>query len=525
MASFHDNDFSDIDDTEMEYMMGFNETVNDSDISMSSDDDSDDDVPLVDLIQRQNVNRRDEEVGGMIQQIVDETNKYATKKQLEKPDDKWRNVTFSEIRAYLGFQIVMGIIAAPNLDMYWSSDPMFSPCGIKERMTRDRYDKISKYFHVADTSCNPARGQPGHDKLSHVRPILEAVRVNLMANYKPHRETTVDEAMIGYTGRLGSKQYVPMKPTKRGIKVWVRADPHNGYVNDIQVYLGKENRDGDKGLGERVVMDLVTPILNRGHHVYCDNYFTTAGLFEELQQQGTYACGTFRSNRRGIPDEIKQQKLKEQGTSIMMQKENMVATAWRDKKTVFILSTNFDPTTPRTTVQRRQKDGSQKDVSCPESVRNYTKYMNGVDHADQLRAMYSLARKSAKWWKYLFWFLVDLAIVGAYILMKESPNHQQKTRTGKPKPLTQLDFRKKLAKQLIGDFMQKRKRDVLKENIQLQGRICWPANLGKRRTCKMCSKNGKRRETQYGCEGCGVNLCVECYKPYHVETFPERSGK
>ncbi|XP_053381674.1 piggyBac transposable element-derived protein 4-like [Mercenaria mercenaria] len=193
MASFHDNDFSDIDDTEMEYMMGFNETVNDSDISMSSDDDSDDDVPLVDLIQRQNVNRRDEE---NIQQIVDETNKYATKKQLEKPDDKWRNVTFSEIRAYLGFQIVMGIIAAPNLDMYWSSDPMFSPCGIKERMTRDRYDKISKYFHVADTSYNAARGQPGHDKLSHVRPILEAVRVNLMANYKPHRETTVDEAMI-----------------------------------------------------------------------------------------------------------------------------------------------------------------------------------------------------------------------------------------------------------------------------------------------------------------------------------------
>ncbi|XP_045207066.2 piggyBac transposable element-derived protein 5-like [Mercenaria mercenaria] len=203
-----------------------------------------------------------------------------------------------------------------------------------------------------------------------------------------------------------------MKPTKRGIKVWVRADPHNGYVNDIQVYLGKENRDEDKGLGERVVMDLVTPILNRGHHVYCDNYFTTVGLFEELQQQRTYACGTFRSNRRGI--------------SITMQKGNMVATAWRDKKTVFILSTNFDPTTPRTTVQRRQKDGSQKDVSCPESVRNYTKYMNGVDHADRLRAMYSLARKSAKWWKYLFWFLVDLAIVGAYILMKESPNHHRR---------------------------------------------------------------------------------------------------
>ncbi|XP_053398296.1 piggyBac transposable element-derived protein 4-like [Mercenaria mercenaria] len=188
----------------------------------------------------------------MIQQIVDETNKYATKKQLEKPDDKWRNVTFSEIRAYLGFQIVMGIIAAHYFDMYWYSDPMFSPYGIKERMTRDRNDKISKYFHVADTSCSTARGQPGHDKLSHVRPILEAVRAKLMANYKPHRETTVDEAMIGYTGHLRFKQYMPLKPTKRRIKVWVRADPHNGYVTDIQVYLGKENRDGARVLGNEL---------------------------------------------------------------------------------------------------------------------------------------------------------------------------------------------------------------------------------------------------------------------------------
>jgi hypothetical protein len=45
--------------------------------------------------------------------------------------------------------------------------------------------------------------------------------------------------MIGFSGRLGFKQYVPLKPTKRGIKVWVRADPHNGYVGDFQVYTGR----------------------------------------------------------------------------------------------------------------------------------------------------------------------------------------------------------------------------------------------------------------------------------------------
>jgi hypothetical protein len=51
---------------------------------------------------------------------------------------------------------------------------------------------------------------------------------SLKHEYNPHREVSIDEAMIGFSGRLGFKQYVPLKPTKRGIKVWVRADPHNG---------------------------------------------------------------------------------------------------------------------------------------------------------------------------------------------------------------------------------------------------------------------------------------------------------
>ena len=70
---------------------------------------------------------------------------------------------------------------------------------------------------------------------------------------------------------------------------------------------------------------------------------------------------------------------------------------------MYLVSCN-DPTKPAPTVQRKQKDGSQTTVPCPESIKDYTKYMNGVDHADQLRAQYNLTRKSVKWWKYVFWF-------------------------------------------------------------------------------------------------------------------------
>ena len=251
--------------------------------------------------------------------------------------------------------------------------------------------------------------------------MMIEVRRNLLQNYRPHCETSIDEAMIAFNGRLGFKQYMPLKPTKRGIKVWMRADPHNGYVNDFQVYTGRQN-DTEHGLGERVVLDLTRDIWGKYHHVYCDNYFSSVKLFECLLQNKTYACGTFRVNRKGIPNVIKTAKLREQGSSIVMQKTGMVATAWRDKRTVHILSTNFSPE-EKTTVERRQRDGSVKDVKCPAVVKQYTTYMGGVDRADQLRAMYAVGRKSLKFWKYLFCFLVDICVTSSCILMKESPNH------------------------------------------------------------------------------------------------------
>jgi hypothetical protein len=85
-------------------------------------------------------------------------------------------------------------------------------------------------------------------------------------------------------------------------------------------------------------------------------------------------------------------------------------------------------------------------------------YMNGVDHADQLRSTYNTARKSLKWWKYLFFFLLDVSIVNAYLLMRESENHKLSTKNNKEKPRTQIEFRMNLAHQLLGGFTGKRKR-------------------------------------------------------------------
>jgi len=76
----------------------------------------------------------------------------------------------------------------------------------------------------------------------------------------PHCEQAVDEAMIKYKGRTSLKQYMPMQPIKRGIKMWCRVDSTNGYLCDFDVYTGKSQQGVQRGLGYSVVIKLCESI-------------------------------------------------------------------------------------------------------------------------------------------------------------------------------------------------------------------------------------------------------------------------
>ena len=108
-----------------------------------------------------------------------------------------------------------------------------------------------------------------------------------------------------------------------------------------------------------------------------------------------------------------------------------------------VLSTNTGPTATGT-VLRRQKDGSRIPVPCPEAIISYNEFKGGVDRGDQLRGYYSCRTKSRKFYKYIFYFLLDVAITNAFVLYKHY--------AACPKYKTIRDFRVQLAKELIGDY-------------------------------------------------------------------------
>ena len=69
--------------------------------------------------------------------------------------------------------------------------------------------------------------------------VLDRVVEAFKVHYKPQKNLSIDESMVGFKGRLAWIQYMPKKPRKWGIKIWTLADAANGYVSNMKVHTGK----------------------------------------------------------------------------------------------------------------------------------------------------------------------------------------------------------------------------------------------------------------------------------------------
>ncbi|KAJ8928102.1 hypothetical protein NQ314_019363 [Rhamnusium bicolor] len=165
------------------------------------------------------------------------------------------------------------------------------------------------------------------------------------------------------------------------------------------VYQGKDAAVEEKfqsfGLGPRVVLSLSEDYWGKNRIVYFDNYFSSLDLLEKLKAKNTLACGTIKSDRVGLPKQMKPDKEMTRGDiDYRVSKMDVTYCKWHDNRVVHLIS-NYHGT-KSTTVKRMQKDGSRKDIACPEIVPDYNRYMGGVDRADRLRQAYCINRRSKK---------------------------------------------------------------------------------------------------------------------------------
>ena len=153
---------------------------------------------------------------------------------------------------------------------------------------------------------------------------------------------------------------------------------------------------------------------------------------------------------------------------------------------------------------------------------------------DQLESYYGFSHRTVKWWRRLFFHLIDMAIVNTYILYLMSPCSGRR--------LTHAQFHIELAKQLLMEVVTPADEPTAEQphgprpdpsppSSRLTERH-FPDKLGltaaghqHQPDCIICSKRkGRRRKsTAYECKQCHLPMCViPCFELYHTKTHPER---
>ena len=155
----------------------------------------------------------------------------------------------------------MGIDQKPAITHYWSTDPFLGNPGIRLVFPRERFEALNRYLHLNDSDQMPGRDYPEYDPLYKIRPLIDMCLQSFRDRYVPGQDLSVDEGMIKYKGRLYFRQYMPKKPVKFGIKVWMAADAKTGYVCNYDIYLGKQSTSdrAETGLVTKVVLTSLSP--------------------------------------------------------------------------------------------------------------------------------------------------------------------------------------------------------------------------------------------------------------------------
>ena len=442
----------------------------------------------------------------------------------------WVDITASEMKVFVAHLILMGLIRKPTVEQYWSTQQYTYTPFFGKYMSRNRFQNILWNWRVTDPNTeNPNKGQPGHDPLHLVRPIIQMMQRNFKSKYRPGKELSLDESTCPFKGRVRFKCFNPKKPNRFHIKLFMVSEAQTGYVCGFEVYTGKvdkkeEGDDDDEykdvNKTSSVVMKLMDSInlLDVGHHVYFDNYCNSPELLTLLEARRTLGCGTVRKDRKSLPSSISSCRLKP-GQVIFRRKGNLLALKWKDKREVYVLSAFHKA---NQVITKKISYKTQKPVIKPELVYLYNKYMAGVDLTDQYLQYYQFLRKTVKWSKKLLVHCINMTILNAHVLHKHLTN----------KTTSHWQFRVEVITELLKGAQPKPTNPVPVPTTDL-GRITGRHFITKipekaeckrtkpSRVCFVCSgidrgKENKKKYTSYWCSTCETSMCIDpCFRIYH----------
>ncbi|XP_071490416.1 piggyBac transposable element-derived protein 4-like [Diadema antillarum] len=374
---------------------------------------------------------------------------------------------------------------------------------IADETNKNRFQLLNTFLHFNDNEKLVPRGQPGFDPLHKTRPLIDMSQPTYLEHFLPGGYLSIDESLAPFKGRISYRQYIPNKPRKWGIKFWMLCDAQTGFCLRWRQYVGAEGQDNGDSATEALVKQLTEPFYNTDRVIVMDNYYSSVKLYEDLSRNGLGACGTVRSNRRGLPEEIRRGG------------REMSAVTWHDVKLVNVLSTVSSNDLKQKQIRSKNAEGGRRTIQKPATVDVYNRFMNGVDKMDQRMSYYRYPHKKIKGYRVTYHFTMEVALVNAYIAFRMA-GHKMSTR----------DFRCRVIEGLLNGYRASRYRRTPSPPIaDNEARLIerhFPAEFEDRQhrpDCYVCSdrRRGRRRQTRTYCRQCGLAMCcIPCFEIYHT---------
>ena len=452
--------------------------------------------------------------------LLESVNSFARKKvtmntppQMRSVYGRWVDITPHELDKFISVLIMMGIDRRPEIVDYWSMAPEFYTPWYHSMFARDRFQDIfHTMLHAGDEEAE------GKDK---IEPFMNLLLTKFRAAFYPFRELSIDEMVIGFKGRWQYKQYNASKPSKYHIKTFGLCDAATGYVINILTYFGSDTSydpEADKTSGQAVqIFSTLLAHVGKGHKIFADRYYTTRALIDFLLEKHQYYTGTLQENRVGFAPQLKQLSLQHREMQWFLKSDDSIlCVGFRDKKAkkkVLMVSTDAEVGTTQV-----------KDRTKPTMVHIYNLSMNGCDLLDQKVSYYNIfSRKTVKWWKKLFFWLLEIAQVNAFIIHNLARGPQSKPaslKTFKLHLLSQLSERAAVTIPQPGEAPRRQpgrpaKASPMEPHRGLRHIVSY---LKQDRACAFCSTPAKRIRTHFICLGCADQPHLhpkDCFQKYH----------
>ena len=225
-----------------------------------------------------------------------------------------------------------------------------------------------------------------NDKLAAFHKIWDMFVEMCKSMYLVGTAVCIDEQLLPFRGRCAFRQYMPKKPSKYGIKIWMICAYATKYMMNVKVYLGKENNEVAHGLTSDVVCTLVQPISGQqgGRNVTTDNFFTSVDLSNRLKDRSLTPVGTMKQNKKEIPTEFKPAKQRPEYSSLFGFTKELALMSYvprKNKSVVLLSSLCHDP-------------AIFDDTGKPEIIEYYNNTKGAVD---QMCTRYNVQPANRRW--------------------------------------------------------------------------------------------------------------------------------